>query len=80
MKNISRRTALKTVLAGGAAMAVSNFDATAQTKKKKDPQPQPLKGNIRHSVSKWCFGDIPMEEFCVICNNIGIQSVELLDP
>ena len=22
----------------------------------------PLKGNIHHSVSQWCYGDIPLED------------------
>ena len=80
MKNISRRTALKTVLAGGAAMAVSGMEAATTVKKKKVETPEPLKGNIRHSVSKWCFGDYELGEFCEICKKIGIESVELLDP
>ena len=63
MKNISRRTAIKTVLAGSAAMAVSGMEAAAPAKKKKVEKPEPLKGNIRHSVSKWCFGSYPLDEF-----------------
>lgn len=39
-----------------------------------------LKGNIKHSVSKWCFGKIPLDEFCEVCKSIGIESIELLDP
>ena len=80
MKNISRRTAIKTVLAGSAAMAVSGMEAAAPAKKKKVEKPEPMKGNIRHSVSKWCFGSYPLDEFCEICKNIGIESIELLDP
>ena len=80
MKNISRRTAIKTVLAGSAAMAVSGMEAAAPAKKKKVEKPEPLKGNIRHSVSKWCFGSYPLDEFCEICKNIGIESIELLYP
>lgn len=63
MKNISRRTAIKTVLAGSAAMAVSRMEAAAPAKKKKVEKPEPLKGNIRHSVSKWCFGNYPLVNF-----------------
>lgn len=37
-----------------------------------------LKGNIRHSVSQWCYGDIPLEEFAEKCKEIGIESIELL--
>lgn len=37
-----------------------------------------LKGNIHHSVSQWCYGDIPLEEFAKACKEIGIESIELL--
>jgi len=37
-----------------------------------------LKGNIRHSVSQWCYGDIPLEEFAKACKEMGIESIELL--
>ena len=46
MKNISRRTAIKTVLAGSAAMAVSGMEAAAPAKKKKVEKPEPLKGTV----------------------------------
>jgi hydroxypyruvate isomerase len=38
----------------------------------------PLKGNIRHSVSQWCYGDIPLEDFSKACKEMGIESIELL--
>jgi hydroxypyruvate isomerase len=38
-----------------------------------------LKGNIRHSVSQWCYGDIPLEKFALACKEIGIESIELLE-
>ena len=78
MKNISRRTAIKGLLAGGAALAVSGNEAMATTLG--SSASAPLKGNIRHSVSKWCFGEYPLDEFCEICKGIGIESIELLDP
>lgn len=38
----------------------------------------PLKGNIHHSVSRWCYDDIPFDEFAKACKEIGIESIELL--
>jgi hydroxypyruvate isomerase len=40
--------------------------------------PAPLKGNIHHSVSQWCYGDIPLEDFAKACKEMGIESIELL--
>lgn len=37
-----------------------------------------LKGNIRHSVSQWCYGDIPLDDFIIACKGMGIESIELL--
>ncbi|TAL63260.1 MAG: hydroxypyruvate isomerase [Bacteroidetes bacterium] len=37
-----------------------------------------LKGNIHHSVSHWCYSDIPLEDFAKSCKEMGIESVELL--
>lgn len=37
-----------------------------------------LKGNIRHSVSQWCYGKIPLEEFARACADMGLESIELL--
>ncbi len=36
-------------------------------------------GAINHSVCKWCYNDIPLEDFCVASKEIGLKSVELLD-
>ena len=38
-----------------------------------------LKGNIHHSVSQWCYGDIPLEEFAKDCKEMGLESIELLE-
>ncbi len=35
-------------------------------------------GAINHSVCKWCYGQIPLEDFCVAAKEIGLESVELL--
>jgi hydroxypyruvate isomerase len=80
MKNITRRTAIKTVLAGSAVVAVSGMANAAPVVTNQTGITAKLKGNIRHSVSKWCFSGYELNEFCEICKRIGIESVELLDP
>lgn len=71
---LNRRNALKNV-AGAAALAgsVSVLNPSLLA------EPAKLKGNIKHSVSKWCYGKIPLDEFCKAVKEMGIQSVELLD-
>jgi hydroxypyruvate isomerase len=38
----------------------------------------PLKGNIHHSVSQWCYDDIPLADLARACKAMGIESIELL--
>jgi hydroxypyruvate isomerase len=38
------------------------------------------KNRIKQSVSQWCFGKIPFEEFAQYSAKIGIQSIELMEP
>ena len=79
MKNISRRKAIKTLIAGGAVWSASNVSAISSTTTSANETiltSTPLKGNIRHSVSKWCFGGYELDEFCGICKSIGIESIE----
>lgn len=37
-----------------------------------------LKGHLRHSVCRWCYNRIPLEELCRAAKAIGLESVELL--
>lgn len=39
-----------------------------------------LKGTFKHSVSRWCYGKVPMEEFCQTVADFGMHSIELTGP
>lgn len=34
---------------------------------------------IRHSVCKWCYGDIPLDSFCQTAKSLGIEGIDILD-
>lgn len=78
MSTHNRRNALKKI-AGSTALlaAASPFISHAKATEKKSVK---LKGNIKHSVCKWCYNDIPLDEFCVAVKKMGLHSVELLGP
>jgi hydroxypyruvate isomerase len=77
MKNsLTRRTALQSIAASG--VALTSLLSGRQTGAADSGTP--LKGNINHSVSRWCYNKIPLEELCQACKRIGIQSIELLGP
>ena len=64
-------------LVGSAALLSAS---TSLTQASNSPAAVPLKGNINHSVCKWCFNDIPLDDFCVQAKKMGISSIELLGP
>ncbi len=39
-----------------------------------------LKGRINHSVCKWCYNDISLEDLCKAGKGMGLTSIELLGP
>jgi hydroxypyruvate isomerase len=39
-----------------------------------------LKGRINHSVCKWCYPKISLEDLCLAGKGMGLASIELLQP
>lgn len=39
-----------------------------------------LKGKVNHSVCRWCYDSIPLEDLCKAAKNIGLSSIELVGP
>jgi hydroxypyruvate isomerase len=39
-----------------------------------------MKGNINHAVCKWCFDEIPLEEFAIKVKSMGITGIDLIGP
>ncbi len=39
-----------------------------------------MKGHIQHSVCKWCYPKISLEDLCKAAKGIGLTSIELLGP
>ena len=76
---ISRRSALRN-LAGAAALATLPASHAAQKKAAAAPAEPVPAGVIRQSVCKWCFKDIPLDPFCAAAKEMGLESVELLNP
>lgn len=74
----TRRRAIKTILAGAAALTASPSISFAEMP---DTQRTILrKGNIRHSVCRWCFNDVPLDELCTFARQIGISAIDLVGP
>src|SRR5579871_6675707 len=74
---ISRRTAIRTLTQTAAAASVAA--SLSQRLSAADDAAGALKGRINHSVCKWCYSKIPLEDLCVAGKPMGLQSVELLE-
>jgi len=75
---ISRRSALKT--ATGAALVTGVASTLGRRIEAAEAAGGGgLKGRINHSVCKWCYGKIPLDEFCQAAKAMGLKSVELLE-
>jgi hydroxypyruvate isomerase len=73
----SRRSALQHIAGGAAALAVSSSLSQRISAAETALSPK-LRGRVNHSVCKWCYDKIPLEQFCAAAKEMGLQSVELL--
>jgi hydroxypyruvate isomerase len=79
MPRMSRRTALRS-LAGAAALATLPRATAGAEPQPAAAMPLPAADSFRHSVCKWCYPKIPLEELARAASGIGLSSIELLDP
>jgi len=78
--NTNRRSAIKNLVAGSAALAAGTvFSSFTQDMKEKNTSGQ-LKGNINHSACRWCYGAIPLEQLCISAKEIGLVGIDLVGP
>ena len=75
-KSLSRRSALRH-LAGAAALGATALSGSRVAAA--DNAPSKTKGRINHSVCKWCYGKVSLEDMCKAGKEMGLQSVELLE-
>jgi hydroxypyruvate isomerase len=85
-KQYSRRSVLKN-LAGSAAVLSTGMLVPAglraeitKEQLKEELQSLKLKGRINHSVCKWCYPNIPLDDLCKVAKEIGLSSIELQGP
>lgn len=79
--NLSRRSALKSIIVVGASIGIpSAVSAFSLENDKLKAQSSTLKGNIKHSVARWCFSDFDLETLCIEAKKIGISGIDLVGP
>ena len=76
--NNPRRNLLKGIALSGAALGTNialSFTAAAS-----DLKLLPLKGRINHSVARWTYADLSIEELCKVVTSIGFSAIDLVGP
>jgi len=79
-KESQRRTAIKKILLATTGLSMADGLAINSQKTVDNKTKSLMKGNINHSVCKWCYGEIPLDEFAIKIKEMGITGVDLIGP
>jgi hydroxypyruvate isomerase len=74
MGSLTRRDALNTMVAAAAALPFAALQASSPGQ-----GPAVTRGRLKQSVSRWCYGKIPMPEFCRAVKEMGLTAIDLLE-
>ncbi|WP_461135662.1 hydroxypyruvate isomerase family protein [Spirosoma lituiforme] len=74
----SRRTALKTLT--GTALTLPLLSDSFANSMNQPEKTAPLKGRINHSVCRWCYSKIALDDLCKAAKEMGIKSIDLTGP
>jgi hydroxypyruvate isomerase len=80
MPTYNRRAALKTILTSTATVGALGVAGARTQAEKPAESNKPLKNNIKQSVCRWCFQDMPLEQLCVAAKAMGIKAIDLVGP
>ena len=76
--NYDRRTVVKNILAGTAAITTIGMIPSFSCAEEQGSSA--LKGNISHSVCRWCYGDLSLDDLCIAGKQIGLKAIDLVGP
>lgn len=74
----SRRKLLKQLAVGSVAIAANPLTSLAAGENNEEMYK--LKGNINHSVCRWTYNFLPLDELCTAANKIGLKAIDLVGP
>ncbi|GEO10301.1 hydroxypyruvate isomerase family protein [Segetibacter aerophilus] len=81
-KQLSRRTALKNLTGSAAFFSAAMVLPSAAKAEliKEEWTDLKLKGNVNHSVCKWCYPKVSLDDLCKAAKDMGLSSIELQGP
>jgi len=78
--NTNRREVLKQMILTSLGLPMIDQSKLYDSKNRYDFNQINMKGNINHSVCKWCYSQISLEEFASGVKSIGITGIDLIGP
>nr|WP_246343524.1 TIM barrel protein [Adhaeribacter radiodurans] len=78
-ENNSRRKALQK-MAGSVAAVTLGTSLTNRLAAADAQMGDKLKGKVNHSVCRWCYDKISLDDLCKAATKIGLTSIELVGP
>ena len=66
-------------MAAGAAVAGVTSSLASRLSAAEAAAGASLKGLINHSVCKWCYPKVSLEDLCMAGKKMGLRSIELLE-
>jgi len=78
-QRLSRRSAIRKVTGSTVALAAA-ANLSQRLHAADEALGSKLKCRINHSVCKWCYPNVELEDLCVAGKAMGLQSIELLEP
>lgn len=79
-QQLARRELLKQLATGALGASVLASGVLLSSAVQAAPVSGALKGNIRHSVSRWTYGDLSIEELCLLVKSLGFTAIDLVGP
>lgn len=80
MSSISRKEMISQLTAGTLGASVATFLPGLKNMSPLNSNPLDLKGNINHSMCRWTFGNLPLDELCSTVKAIGFSAIDLIGP
>ena len=75
---MNRREIIKSFAAGTAGLAITQNIAASMTEE--NSETYKLKGNVNHSVCRWTYNFLSLDELCKAGNKIGLKAIDLVGP
>jgi hydroxypyruvate isomerase len=75
---MSRRSAIRKI--AGSAVAATAAATLPRLARAENAAPAKLKGNINHSVCRWCYGKVSLDDLCKAGKEMGLVAIDLLNP